>query len=283
MDWNEVRNHSARLFARSRRAQAVRRTIAFRPWRARQPSSRQNEHRRLTTPCTTLPTQASRHFLPLPWSSFDNLLVKVLSDSSGRLSLMATDLEAVYFESLTPRQLNRRVEDAMGTLAGTSQGQSQSQGVMVGIGEEGERLLKESVDALVAAVGDGSARVEISHEAFEVRLRVLSRIRSSINSWRSPPLIRRSTSSASPSPTASPSASSPPRSPISPRPPSPRTSSTPYSGSAPRCSPSCATPRPTTPSCCSGSSARWMARGRRRGSRGGGRGRGLGALGGRDC
>ncbi|TNY24565.1 hypothetical protein DMC30DRAFT_112458 [Rhodotorula diobovata] len=111
--------------------------------------------------------EASRHFLPLPWSSFDNLLVKVLSDSSGRLSLMATDLEAVYFESLTPRQLNRRVEDAMGTLAGTSQGQSQSQGVMVGIGEEGERLLKESVDALVAAVGDGSARVEISHEAFE--------------------------------------------------------------------------------------------------------------------
>ncbi|BGP38780.1 hypothetical protein JCM10450v2_002734 [Rhodotorula kratochvilovae] len=109
--------------------------------------------------------EAGRLFLPIPWSSFDDLLLKVLYDKSGRLSLMATDLENVYFESLTQRQVNRRVEDALGTLA--SEGGSQSQGVMVGIGEDGERLLQESVDALIGAVSDGSARVAISHEAFE--------------------------------------------------------------------------------------------------------------------
>ena len=82
---------------------------------------------------------------------------------------MATDLEQVYFESLTPRQLNRRLEDALGTLNAQSQSQTQGEGVMVGIGDEGERLLRESVDALITAVADGSARVDISHEAFEVR------------------------------------------------------------------------------------------------------------------
>ena len=126
----------------------------------------------------------------MPWSSFDGLLVKVISkvrstslcvllaertvltkyrEQDGQLSLMATDLETVYFESLTPRQLNRRLEDALGTLNAQSQSQTQSEGIMVGIGDEGERLLRESVAALVAAVADGSATVEISHEAFEVR------------------------------------------------------------------------------------------------------------------
>ncbi|GAA5934892.1 hypothetical protein JCM3775_001668 [Rhodotorula graminis] len=104
--------------------------------------------------------------LPVHWSSFDNLLVKVLF-KDGQLSLMATDLEAVYFESLTARQLNRRLEDALATLNAQIQSQTQSQGIMVGIGDEGERLLRESVDALVAAVADGSATVDISHEAFE--------------------------------------------------------------------------------------------------------------------
>ncbi|GAA5910322.1 hypothetical protein JCM8208_006007 [Rhodotorula glutinis] len=111
-------------------------------------------------------SEAGQLLLPVPWSSFDGLLVKVIS-KDGQLSLMATDLETVYFESLTPRQLNRRLEDALGTLNAQSQSQTQSEGIMVGIGDEGERLLRESVAALVAAVADGSATVEISHEAFE--------------------------------------------------------------------------------------------------------------------
>ncbi|GAA5840929.1 hypothetical protein JCM9279_001263 [Rhodotorula babjevae] len=107
-------------------------------------------------------SEAGQLLLPVPWSSFDGLLVKVLA-RAGQLSLMATDLDNVFFEALTPRQLNRRLEDALGTL----NSQSQSQGIMVGIGDDGERLLRESVDALVSAVVDGSATVEISHEAFE--------------------------------------------------------------------------------------------------------------------
>lgn len=114
--------------------------------------------------------QVNRLFLPVSWSSFptsddSNLLLKLLPDHmKGGLSLMATDLENVYFESLSRRQLTRRIDDALSSAADT---QSQSQSVFVGIGEDGEKLLQESVDKLLSAVTTGTAKADITHEAFE--------------------------------------------------------------------------------------------------------------------
>ncbi|GJN87562.1 hypothetical protein Rhopal_000516-T1 [Rhodotorula paludigena] len=96
--------------------------------------------------------EVNRLFLPISWSSFptsddSNLLLKLLPDpKKGGLSLMATDLENVYFESLSRRQLTRRIDDALSNSA-----DSQSQGVVVGIGEDGAKLLQESVDKLLSA------------------------------------------------------------------------------------------------------------------------------------
>ncbi|GAA6000121.1 uncharacterized protein JCM10292_003988 [Rhodotorula paludigena] len=114
--------------------------------------------------------EVNRLFLPVSWSSFptsddSNLLLKLLPDHmKGGLSLMATDLENVYFESLSRRQLTRRIDDALSSAADT---QSQSQSVVVGIGEDGEKLLQESVDKLLSAVTTGTAKADITHEAFE--------------------------------------------------------------------------------------------------------------------
>lgn len=79
---------------------------------------------------------------------------------------MATDLQNVYFESLNSRQTNRRFEDALAADADT-QSQTQSQDVMVGIGDEGEKLLHHSVEKLLSSVTGGTARASLSHEAFE--------------------------------------------------------------------------------------------------------------------
>lgn len=79
---------------------------------------------------------------------------------------MATDLTAVYFEGLNRRQLQRRVQDALDEAGGESQG---SQGVMVGIGKDGEAMLNDSVEKLIAAVGEGKAKVRLEQEGFDAR------------------------------------------------------------------------------------------------------------------
>lgn len=112
--------------------------------------------------------QISLNFLPVPWAPFTssegNLLLKlVYLAKEGILAVMATDLENVYFETLNRRQTNKRLGDALRANA-----DSQSD-VALGIGEEGERLLHESVETLLSAVSSGTAKAEISHEAFEVR------------------------------------------------------------------------------------------------------------------
>ncbi|GAA5918976.1 hypothetical protein JCM1841_002669 [Sporobolomyces salmonicolor] len=114
--------------------------------------------------------ELSTAFLPIPWSSFPsssspsgNLLLKCFSDD-GIFAILATDLEQVYFDSLNRRQLGRRVDDALNSSAQT---QSQSQGVIAGIGEDGEKLLQDSVHLLLEAVRSGQAKAELVNEAFE--------------------------------------------------------------------------------------------------------------------
>ncbi|BGO90404.1 hypothetical protein NBRC10512_004111 [Rhodotorula toruloides] len=110
--------------------------------------------------------EISPKFLPVPWAPFTssegNLLLKlVYLAKEGVLAVMATDLENVYFETLNRRQTNKRLGDALRANA-----DSQSD-VALGIGEEGELLLQESVENLLSAVSSGTAKAEISHEAFE--------------------------------------------------------------------------------------------------------------------
>ncbi|GAA5975691.1 hypothetical protein JCM10908_005245 [Rhodotorula pacifica] len=113
----------------------------------------------------------NRKFLPIPWASFPSedgpLLVKLLyQPAQNNLAIMATDLQSVYYESLNSRQTNRRFEDALAASADT-QSQSQSQDVMVGIGQEGEKVLHDLVEELLTSVASGIAKGRISHEAFE--------------------------------------------------------------------------------------------------------------------
>ncbi|BGO96997.1 hypothetical protein NBRC10513v2_002515 [Rhodotorula toruloides] len=115
--------------------------------------------------------EISPKFLPVPWAPFTssegNLLLKlVYLAKEGVLAVMATDLENVYFETLNRRQTNKRLGDALRANA-----DSQSD-VALGIGEEGERVLQESVEALLSAVSSGTAKAEISHEAFEHFIKV---------------------------------------------------------------------------------------------------------------
>ncbi|POY76828.1 hypothetical protein BMF94_0080 [Rhodotorula taiwanensis] len=99
--------------------------------------------------------ELNRLFLPVPWTSFPSedgpLLLKLLYQTDpNQLAIMATDLQNVYFESLNSRQTNRRFEDALAADADT-QSQTQSQDVMVGIGDEGEKLLHHSVEKLLSS------------------------------------------------------------------------------------------------------------------------------------
>ncbi|GAA5876359.1 hypothetical protein JCM1840_006001 [Sporobolomyces johnsonii] len=114
--------------------------------------------------------ESSAAFLPIPSSSFPsssspsgNLLLKCVNDN-GVFAILATDLEQVYFDSLDRRQLGRRVEDALNSSAQT---QSQSQGVIAGVGQDGEALLQDSVDQLLDAVRTGQAKAEMVNEAFQ--------------------------------------------------------------------------------------------------------------------
>ncbi|BGP14755.1 hypothetical protein JCM10213_004306 [Rhodosporidiobolus nylandii] len=105
-------------------------------------------------------------FLPVPFSSFEGgrlMLKAVYRPGEGRgdgLAVMATDLQGVYFEGLNRRQLVRRVGDALSSSG--VQG-----GAEVGIGEDGERLLQESIEKLLGAISDGTAKAELLNEAFE--------------------------------------------------------------------------------------------------------------------
>ncbi|BGP23568.1 hypothetical protein Rt10032_c02g0697 [Rhodotorula toruloides] len=105
-------------------------------------------------------------FLSVAWVRFTisegNMLLKLIHlAKEGVLAVMATDLENVYFEMLNRRQMNKRLGDALRANV-----DSQSD-VALGIGEDGDRLLHESVEALLSAVSNGTAKAELSHEAFE--------------------------------------------------------------------------------------------------------------------
>ncbi|GAA5914843.1 hypothetical protein JCM6882_007817 [Rhodosporidiobolus microsporus] len=112
--------------------------------------------------------------LSVPFSSFatddGQLLLKLLYNSEkSTLAFMATDLTAVYFEALNKRQLQRRLQDALDEAGGESQG---SQGVMVGIGEDGEALLHDSVDKLLSVVAEGKAKVRLEQEGFDLLVKI---------------------------------------------------------------------------------------------------------------
>ncbi|GAA6017871.1 hypothetical protein JCM11491_001199 [Sporobolomyces phaffii] len=109
-------------------------------------------------------------FLALEWScsstSSTNLLIKLLYLGEPRqVSLLATDLHGVYYESLKGRQLNRRIDDAVGSSSPDTQ--AESVGVMAGVGQEGEELAERVVEELVDAVRSGRARAELSEEGFQ--------------------------------------------------------------------------------------------------------------------
>ncbi|GAA5828324.1 hypothetical protein JCM11251_006198 [Rhodosporidiobolus azoricus] len=111
--------------------------------------------------------------LPLPFASYSTdegpLLLKLLyNPEKATLALMATDLSAVFFEGLNRRQLQRRVQDALDE-GGESQG---SQGVMIGIGEDGEALLHDTVEKLLDAVAEGKAKVRLEQQGFDPLVKV---------------------------------------------------------------------------------------------------------------
>ncbi|GAA6062381.1 hypothetical protein JCM10212_003190 [Sporobolomyces blumeae] len=117
--------------------------------------------------------ELSEAFAVVPWSSHSSptssLLLKLLyrPEPTRSLSLLATDLRAsgaVYYETLSGRQLHRRVDDAVSTFGAS---QTDSIGVMAGVGPEGEALVDRTLDALVEGVRTGKARAELSEEGFE--------------------------------------------------------------------------------------------------------------------
>ncbi|GAA5878426.1 hypothetical protein JCM8547_003597 [Rhodosporidiobolus lusitaniae] len=97
-------------------------------------------------------------FSAVPLQDGGTLLVKLVH--SPNLALMATDLSTVLFESLNDRKVNRRIEDALAKQGGTG-------GVIVGIGEDGERLRDETVKKLVEAVEGGKAKAKMVEEGYE--------------------------------------------------------------------------------------------------------------------
>ncbi|GAA6027908.1 hypothetical protein JCM8097_001776 [Rhodosporidiobolus ruineniae] len=110
------------------------------------------------------------HFLPLPFTSLASpdgpLLVKLLYHPDT-LAVCATDLTRVYFEGLNRRKLLRRIEDAL-----SSGNEPAPEGVTVGIGEDGEALLRRTVDTLMEAVTSGTAKAELTDAGFEFILKL---------------------------------------------------------------------------------------------------------------
>lgn len=75
---------------------------------------------------------------------------------------MATDLVQVYIEEVTTRVLTQRLQRAINESQDT---QSQT---TLGVGEEGERELRQATEQLVAAVQRGDAEVSFLREGFDV-------------------------------------------------------------------------------------------------------------------
>ncbi|KAM0753370.1 hypothetical protein T439DRAFT_379061 [Meredithblackwellia eburnea MCA 4105] len=119
--------------------------------------------------------EASQVFIKLPWNSLttstnEPLLVKLspqqVPNSAGwTLSILATDTIGCWYEHLSTRQLIRRFGDAFLDSQDT---QSQySVGAFTGVGEEGEKQLKDGLDQLTSAVSQGNASVVVEHAAYE--------------------------------------------------------------------------------------------------------------------
>ena len=109
--------------------------------------------------------------MPLAWicssTTSSNLLVKLLYQREPQtLTLLATDLRGVYYESLRGRQLNRRIDDAV--ASSSSDTQAESIGVMAGVGHEGAALAERILDELVDATTSGRAKAEMTEEGFDV-------------------------------------------------------------------------------------------------------------------
>ncbi|GAA5950176.1 hypothetical protein JCM3765_004228 [Sporobolomyces pararoseus] len=114
----------------------------------------------------------SQAFLPIDWfnssscPSSTNLLIKLLYQPEPRqLNLLATDLHGVWYESLQGRQLNRRIDDAV--ASSSSETQSESIGMMAGVGREGEELAERVSEELADGVRSGRAKVIFKEEGFE--------------------------------------------------------------------------------------------------------------------
>lgn len=61
----------------------------------------------------------------------------------------------------------RRVED---TVSSSSESQAESLGVIAGVGEEGEELVRKTIADLVDAVRSGRGKAAFKEEGFEVSL-----------------------------------------------------------------------------------------------------------------
>ncbi|GAA5838988.1 hypothetical protein JCM3766R1_004549 [Sporobolomyces carnicolor] len=114
--------------------------------------------------------ELSLSFMPLAWicssTTSSNLLIKLLYQREPQtLTLLATDLRGVYYESLRGRQLNRRIDDAV--ASSSSDTQAESIGVMAGVGREGEALAERVLDELVDATTSGRAKAEMTEEGFD--------------------------------------------------------------------------------------------------------------------
>ncbi|GAA5950105.1 hypothetical protein JCM3765_004198 [Sporobolomyces pararoseus] len=114
----------------------------------------------------------SQAFLPIEWfnssssPSSTNLLIKLLYQPEPRqLNLLATDLHGVWYESLQGLQLNRRIDDAV--ASSSSETQSESIGMMAGVGRDGEELAERVLEELVDGVRSARAKVIFKEEGFE--------------------------------------------------------------------------------------------------------------------
>ena len=93
-------------------------------------------------------------------------MIKLLHKAEPpELCLLATDLHGVYYEGLKGRQLNRRVDDS---VASSPESQTESLGVMAGVGQEGEELVRKTIGGLVESVETGRGKAVLKEEGFEV-------------------------------------------------------------------------------------------------------------------
>ncbi|ORY48420.1 hypothetical protein BCR35DRAFT_336132 [Leucosporidium creatinivorum] len=108
---------------------------------------------------------------PSPDSSSPNLLLKVAlsrGPAPGLIVLATPDLVQVYYEDVNERNLKRRIGQALDESQET---QSQQQGAF-GVGEEGEKELRERVEEVLKGIREGEAKVELDRRGSEAILTV---------------------------------------------------------------------------------------------------------------